>query len=168
MLGTAGASDTEAGGRAATGGIVGTGGLTGTGGIVGTGGVATGGIVGTGGLTGTGGASQCAMLATMYDAAVVRARTCPLNALVNPCTYSYPSTLACVGACTTYLADSSTVETLLQKWDAANCSATAPRCPACTSPSAGTCQPVVVTQAQPGILLLQTGSCIDSGSASAL
>ena len=143
------------------GGIKGTGGVSATGGVVGTGGVAA-----TGGVSGTGGASACMSLATMYDSALPSAQSCPLNSLVNPCTYAYPTTLSCAGACNTYVADTSTVQVLVAKWNDAGCASLLPKCPACTSPASGACQVGgVTTQAQPDIVLPQSGRCVDVGSA---
>jgi len=158
------------GGKIGTGGVMASGGVIGSGGVMGTGGVvATGGVVGTGGSSGTGGAGACATLASMYDAAMPAAKSCPLNSLVNPCTYAFPSTLTCASACNTYVSDRGTVDTLLQKWNSANCASYAPPCAPCTQPSGGACQPIgVTTQAEVLPPVNQNGRCIDSGTLSTL
>lgn len=167
-----GGGPVSTGGVSGLGGVIGVGGVPvlGSGGRMGTGGVAgTGGVVGSGGTPGTGGAAACAMIATMYDGAVNSAKGCPLNSLVNPCTYAYPSTLACANACDTYVADRSTVDTLLQKWNSAGCSAYVPACAACTQPGGGACQPsAVTTQAQADVVVPQSGRCVDSSTISTL
>ena len=168
-----------AGGKPGSGGVVGSGGTPGTGGVVGTGGVkgtggvtATGGVAATGGVSGTGGSGNmdCATLEANYDAEVNGpARICNATSLVNPCTYSYPSTLTCVGACPTYVADDTNLKTYLQKWEDAGCASGLKSCPACTDPGGGSCKRGgVITQSQPDAILPDNGTCYDNGTATPL
>ncbi len=123
-----------------TGGTTGAGGTTATGG---TGGGATGGVTGSGGSPVDGGLSSCGTLASEYAAVLIGARSCTAGA-AGQCGQEVPSSLSpCASGCAEYVTDSSVLDVIQQKWEAAGCADVKVLCPlfACLPPTGAACAP---------------------------
>jgi len=116
----------------------GTGGTSGaTGGTSG----ATGGTTGAGGSAVDGGLSDCGTLVSEYAAVLAGAKSCTAGA-PGQCTQQVSSGLSpCNTGCTVFVTDSSVLDTIQQKWEAAGCADVAVACPAiaCAPPSGVAC-----------------------------
>lgn len=151
-----------------------TGNMTGTGGT-GTGAGATGGFA-VGATGGTGGAAvtACLNLANQYQQALGFAQTCDVGA-DGECKVVVAGALSVCGSCPTMVTDSSKLDLLQQRWDAANCFDILPKVPCplllCATPTSamcvaadggatGTCSPQY-TSGTGG----STGGPVDGGSA---
>ena len=113
--------------------VPGTGGTSGAGGSGG-----TGGTTGAGGSTVDGGLSDCGTLASEYAAVLIGARTCTAGA-TGQCGKQVPASLSpCTSGCTQFVTDSSVLDTIRTRWDAAGCANVKVLCPAIAcAPSTG-------------------------------
>jgi hypothetical protein len=104
---------------------------------------------GASGTSGAGGSSQppsdggldvCGTLASEYAAVFVGAKSCMVGAGVQ-CATSVPVSLAPCAGCTDYVNDSSVLDAIRQKWDAAGCGNAKVLCPqiACPQPRGARC-----------------------------
>ena len=105
--------------------VPGTGGTSGTGGNGGTGGTG-----GAGGSPVDGGLSDCGTLVSEYAAVLIGARSCTAGA-TGQCGKAVPSSLSpCSAGCnTTFVTDSSVLDSIQTKWDAAGCGSVPTLCP---------------------------------------
>jgi hypothetical protein len=118
--------------------VPGTGGSSGN---DGTGG--SGGATGTGGSAVDGGPSGCSTLASEYAAVLIGARSCTAGA-AGQCGKEVPSSLSpCATGCAELVTDSSVLDSIQQKWEAAGCADVATICPliACAPPTSAACLP---------------------------
>jgi hypothetical protein len=121
--------------------VAGTGGTSGTGATGGSGGGAAGGATGAGGSALDGGLSSCGTLASEYAAVLVGAKSCTAGA-DGQCGKQVPSSLSpCASGCAELVTDSSVLDTIQQRWEAAGCANVEVLCPliACAPPTGAAC-----------------------------
>jgi len=121
--------------------VPGTGGTSGNDGTGGSGGGATGGTTGAGGSAVDGGLSSCGTLASEYAAVLVGAKSCTAGA-DGQCGKQVPSSLSpCASGCAELVTDSSVLDTIQQRWEAAGCANVEVLCPliACAPPTGAAC-----------------------------
>ena len=124
--------------------VPGTGGTSGAGGTGGSG--ATGGTTGgtgSGGSAVDGGLNGCSTLASEYAAVLIGAKSCTAGA-AGQCGKEVPSALSpCQSGCAELVTDSSVLDSIQQKWEAAGCADVAIACPliACAPPTSAACLP---------------------------
>jgi hypothetical protein len=116
--------------------------VPGTGGTSGAGGDgATGGTSGAGGSPADGGLSGCGTLASEYAAVLIGAKSCTAGA-AGQCGKSVLTSLSlCSSGCTTFVTDSSVLDSIRTEWDAAGCGNAPIACPliACLPAASATC-----------------------------
>jgi hypothetical protein len=112
-----------------------------SGGTGGTNGGGTGGTTGAGGSAVDGGLGGCDTLASAYAAALIGAESCTAGA-ADQCGKEVPSSLSqCSTGCAELVTDSSVLDVIQQKWEAAGCADVAVACPlvVCAPPTGATC-----------------------------